>query len=165
MREDTDKQLAKVRAKMLLPCCRRRIAPMINCSLKATYWGWKLQDAGADVAKLLGVEGDYIAQGIDAAEAEEVLERISKNGVLNARQAVEAAKGAFGEGTTPAFPPDVQHEQGEEGRRATDVVDAMQPGGGFSQAPHLVMGDEEDEPPAVADVSDINRVMPHDMPP
>ena len=134
MREDADKQLAKVRAKMLLPCCRRGIAPMMNCSPKATYWGWKLQDAGADVAKLLGVEGDYIAQGIDAAEAEEVLERISKHGMLNARQAVEAAKGSFREGVTPAFPPDVQHEQGEE----------------------------EDGPPALADVSDINRVMAHD---
>ena len=59
------------------------------------------------MAKLLGVEGDYVAHGIDAVEAEEVIEKITKNGKLNARQAVEAAKEAFGKGITPDFPPDV----------------------------------------------------------
>ena len=115
VREDTDKDLAKVRAKMMLPCIRRGIAPMMCCSPKETYWGWKIQDAAPTVAKLLGAEGDYQAEGIDAADAEEVLNRITKEGLLNARQAMEAAKGAFGEGITPDFPPDVKHEQSMEG--------------------------------------------------
>ena len=62
---------------------------------------------------MLGVEGDYVAHGIDAVEAEEVIEKITKGGTLNARQAVEAAKGAFGKGITPEFPPDIKQEQSE----------------------------------------------------
>ena len=60
------------------------------------------------MAKLLGMEGDYVAHGINAMEAEEVIEKITKKGKLNARQAVEAAKEAFGKGITPEFPPDVK---------------------------------------------------------
>ena len=37
-----------------------------------------------------------------------MLTRISKEGALNARQAMEAAKGAFSVGASPAFPPDVE---------------------------------------------------------
>ena len=56
------------------------------------------------------MEGDYLAHGIDHEEAEKVLVRISKNGVLNARQAIEAAKEAFSGGVSPVFPPDVDTE-------------------------------------------------------
>ena len=95
---------------MLLPCVRRGIAPMMTCSPNETYGGWKLVDPTPDEAKLLGAEGDYLAEGIDHEEAEEVLERLSKNGVLNARQAIEAANEAFSEGVSPVFPPDVGTE-------------------------------------------------------
>ena len=80
---------------------------MMTCSPKETYWGWKLLDPSPEEAKLLGAEGDYLAHGIDHAEVEEVLTRISRDGTLNARQAMEAAKGAFSEGVSPVFPPDV----------------------------------------------------------
>ena len=58
-------------------------------------------------ANLLGAVGDYQAEGIDHEEVEKVLVRISKDGTLNARQAIEAAKGAFSEGVSPVFPPDI----------------------------------------------------------
>ena len=107
VREDTDKQLAMVRTKSLLPCVRRGIAPMMTCSPMETYWGWKLLDPTPEEAKLLGAEMDYQAHGIDHEEVEKVLTNISKDGTLNARQAMEAAKGAFSEGVSPIFPPDV----------------------------------------------------------
>ena len=80
---------------------------MMTCSPKETYWGWKLLDPSPEEAKLLGAAGDYLAHGIDHDEVEEVLTRISRDGTLNARQAMEAAKGAFSEGVSPVFPPDV----------------------------------------------------------
>ena len=57
--------------------------------------GWKLLDPTPVEAKVLGVAGDYQAHNIDHDDAEKVLARISKEGTLNARQAMEAAKGAF----------------------------------------------------------------------
>ena len=68
---------------------------------------WKLLDPTPEEAKLLGVEGDYLAHGIDHKDVETVLTRISREGILNARQTMEAAKGAFSVGATPVFPPDV----------------------------------------------------------
>ena len=70
--------------------------------------GWKLMDPTPGEAKLLGVAGDYQAQNIDHDDVKKVLTRISKEGALNARQAMEAAKGAFSVGASPAFPPDVE---------------------------------------------------------
>ena len=107
VREETDKELAKVRAKMLLPCVRRGIAPMMTCSPLETYWGWKLLDPTPEEAKLLGVAGDYQAHGIDHEDVKKVLTMLSKEGILNARQTMEAAKGAFSVGASPVFPPDV----------------------------------------------------------
>ena len=107
VREDTDKELSKIRSKMMLPCVRRGIAPMMTCSPKETYWGWKLDDPSPAEAKLMGASGDYQAEGIDHFEVEEVLMNMSRDGTLNARQAMEAAKGAFSEGVSPVFPPEV----------------------------------------------------------
>ena len=78
VREDTDVQLSKARSKMLLPCVRRGIAPMMTCSPQETFWGWKLVEPTPGEAKLLGAEGDYQAHGIDHEEVEKVLTRISK---------------------------------------------------------------------------------------
>ena len=69
--------------------------------------GWKLMDPTPGEAKLLGVTGDYQTQNIDHDDVT-VLTSISKEGALNARQAMEAAKGAFSVGASPAFPPDVE---------------------------------------------------------
>ena len=66
-------QLSKVRSKMLLPCVRRDIAPMMSCSPKETFWGWKLDEPTPGEANLLGAEGDYLAPGIDHNEVEEIL--------------------------------------------------------------------------------------------
>ena len=67
----------------------------MTCSPMDTYWGWKLLDPTPVEAKVLGVAGDYLSHNIDHEDAEKVLKRISKEGTLNARQAMEAAKGAF----------------------------------------------------------------------
>ena len=83
---------------------------MMTCSPNETYWGWKLIDPTPEEAKLLGASGDYLAEGIDHEEAKKDLERISKYALLNARQAMESAKGAFSEGISPVFPPDVTVE-------------------------------------------------------
>ena len=80
---------------------------MMTCSPMETYWGWKVLDPTPEEAKLLGVEGDYLAHGIDHEDVGKVLTRISRDGTLNARQTMEAAKGAFSEGASPVFPPDV----------------------------------------------------------
>ena len=64
-------------------------------------------DPSPEEAKLLGAEGDYLAHGIDHDDVETVLTRISREGTMNARQAMGAAKGAFSEGVSPVFPPDV----------------------------------------------------------
>ena len=82
-----------------------------------------------------------MAHGIDGAEAEEVIDTITKGGMLNARQAMEAAKGAFGEGITPDFPPDVKQEQSEEGADTHD--DARAPNEGQSSWAQLLFGDAE----------------------
>ena len=92
---------------------------------KRNLLGWKTQDADTSVAKLLGVEGDYVAHGIDAVEAEEVIEKITKNGKLNARQAVEAAKEAFGKGITPDFPPDVNQMPKRKVQGSMDQLHSM----------------------------------------
>ena len=83
---------------------------MMICSPNETYWGWKLVDPSPEEAKLLGACGDYLAEGVDHEDAERVLDALSKKGLLNARQAIESAKDAFGGGVSPAFPPDVNTE-------------------------------------------------------
>ena len=83
---------------------------MMTCSPNETYWGWKLVDPSPEEAKILGACGDYLAEGVDHEDAEKVLDALSKKGLLNARQAIEAAKDAFGGGISPAFPPDVNIE-------------------------------------------------------
>ena len=71
-----------------------------NCSdddlfAQGDLLGWELLDPSPEEAKLLGAEGDYLAHGIDHEDVEKVLTRISREGTLHARQAIEAATGAF----------------------------------------------------------------------
>ena len=131
-REDTDEQLAKVRTKSLLPCVRRGIAPMMTCSPEETFWGWKFVDPTPEEAKMLGAVMDHQGTGIDHDEVKKVLTKLSREGSLNARQAMEAAKGPFNEGVSPAFPPDIGQDtekQGDEDVRRVGLGLASSPSG------------------------------------
>ena len=54
-REEADKELAKVRAKMLLPCPEERDCSDDDMLANGDLLGWKLLDPTPGEAKLLGV--------------------------------------------------------------------------------------------------------------
>ena len=72
---------------------------------QATYWGRKVLRVDVGIEKLVGIECRPDPHDAEGIQKDEDLERLTKGGKLNARQAIEGLKDAFWQGETPSEVP------------------------------------------------------------